>query len=98
MSRPAVALFATLWLFALPAVAGPIDPDHGKLLHETFCVECHGESVAKRETRIAKSYEELRRQVVRWQSNSGLKWDPQDIDDVTAYLNATYYKFKCPDC
>jgi mono/diheme cytochrome c family protein len=79
----------------LAGPAGATDPERGKLLHGTFCLGCHGDSVAKRENRVARSYAELRRQVARWQGNTGLKWEAQDVDDVAAYLNETYYKLPC---
>lgn len=90
---------ASALLAGLPAVRAA-DVERGKLLHGTFCRGCHNESVANREPRIARTYGELRGQVVRWQANAGLKWQPEDIEDVTAYLNAAYYNFKCegPDC
>ena len=76
------------------------EPERGKLLHGTFCQGCHDESIARREFRLAKSYAEVRAQVARWQANTNLKWQPEDISDVTAYLNAAYYGFNCegPDC
>jgi mono/diheme cytochrome c family protein len=96
VTRLTATLFAASLIFS--AAARAADQDRGRLLQETFCLGCHGDSVAKRENRLAKSYEELRRQVTRWQANSGLKWEPQEIDDVSAYLNATYYRFKCEAC
>lgn len=95
-----MGFFRTLALAGLLALllAGPsgaADLERGKLLHGTFCLGCHGDSVAKRENRVARSYAELRRQVARWQENTGLKWEPQDVDDVTAYLNGAYYKLPC---
>lgn len=90
----ALSLAASLSLF-LAAPVGAADLERGKLLHGTFCLGCHGDSVAKRENRVARSYPELRRQVARWQANSGLKWEPQDVDDVTAWLNAAHYKLPC---
>jgi mono/diheme cytochrome c family protein len=95
MPRPRVlACAASLLLLAL-GPAGAADPERGKLLHGTFCLGCHGDSVAKRENRAARSYAELRRQVARWQAVSGLGWESQDVDDVAAYLNAAYYKLPC---
>ena len=44
------------------------------------------------------TYEEVRAQVVRWQTNSSLRWSEEDIDNVTAYLVKTYYKIPCPNC
>jgi mono/diheme cytochrome c family protein len=94
-----LALAASLSLLPVAPLAAA-DPERGKLLHGTFCLGCHGDSVAKRENRLARSYPELRRQVARWQANSGLKWEPQDVDDVTAYLNAAFYRLPCdgPGC
>lgn len=89
---------ACLLLAAAPGAAA--DPERGRLLHQTFCLGCHGDSVAKRENRVAQTYAELRRQVARWQGNAGLQWEPQDVDDVTAWLNAAHYRLPCegPGC
>lgn len=87
--------FAGSLALLLAGPAGAADPERGKLLHGTFCLGCHGDSVAKRENRVARSYSELRRQVGRWQANTGLKWESQDVDDVTAYLNEAYYRLPC---
>lgn len=95
-----MGLLRSLALAALlaPLLAGPsvaADPERGRLLHGTFCLGCHGDSVAKRGNRVARSYAELRRQVARWQENTGLNWEPRDVDDVTAYLNGAYYRLPC---
>lgn len=87
-------LAASLGLLLVPPV-GAADLERGRLLHGTFCLGCHGDSVAKRENRVARSHAELRRQVARWQGNTGLKWESQDVDDVTAYLNDAYYRLPC---
>ncbi|HSD60465.1 MAG TPA: cytochrome C [Burkholderiales bacterium] len=84
---------ACLLLAAVPGVAA--DLERGRLLHATFCLGCHNDSVTKRENRVAGTYAELRRQVARWQANAGLKWEAQDVDDVTAWLNATHYRLPC---
>ncbi|HEX6827571.1 MAG TPA: hypothetical protein VF104_01180 [Burkholderiales bacterium] len=79
---------------------GAADLERGKLLHQTFCLGCRGDSVAKRENRVARGYPERRRQMARWQANSGPGWEPQDVDGVTACLNAAYYTLPCegPGC
>ncbi|PWT76961.1 MAG: cytochrome C [Proteobacteria bacterium] len=74
------------------------DIDRGKSLHETHCGMCHDSVAYKRDSRIAKTYEEVRAQVTRWQTNTSLRWSDQDIEDVTAYLAKTYYKIPCPSC
>ena len=79
-------------------VAGAEDLDRGRALHETHCRMCHESVAYKRDKKIAKTYEEVRAQVVRWQTNSGLSWSNDDIDDVALYLAKTYYKIPCPAC
>lgn len=73
------------------------DPERGRLLYETHCIGCHTPSVNKRRNRVAKSWDEVRAQVQRWQRNQSLGWSAADIDSVTSYLDRTYYKFKSPD-
>lgn len=99
MRRPTLAPWlaamagAGLLLAAVPG--GAADVERGRLLHATFCLGCHDDSVARRENRVARTYAELRRQVARWQANAGLRWEPQDVDDVTAWLNSAYYRLPC---
>jgi mono/diheme cytochrome c family protein len=73
-------------------VPGAEDPDRGRALHETHCRMCHESVAYKRDKKVAKTYEEVRAQVVRWQTYSGLNWSNEDIDSVALYLASTYYK------
>lgn len=68
----------------------------GKSLYETKCHECHSRSVHHRESRKAKSYTAVRKEVERWEGALGGGWSKEDVDDVTLYLNETYYKHPCP--
>jgi hypothetical protein len=34
--------------------------------------------------------------VLRWQTNNGLQWSDEDVDEVTRYLNTTIYHFPEP--
>lgn len=81
-----------------PASALPADLDRGRMLHETHCRACHDSVAYKRDKKIATTYEEVRAQVVRWQTNTSLRWSDEDIDNVAAYLVKTYYKIPCPNC
>jgi mono/diheme cytochrome c family protein len=74
------------------------DLERGRALHDTHCRMCHDSVAYKRDKKIAATYEEVRAQVVRWQTNSSLRWSEEDIDNVTAYLAKTYYKLPCPNC
>lgn len=76
--------------------ANAADEERGKSLHDTHCRMCHDATPYQRETRVAKTYEQLRAQVSLWQGNTGLKWSAADIDAVTAYLASAYYHIPCP--
>jgi hypothetical protein len=81
-------------------VTGPsgnaADLERGKLLHDNHCRMCHDSIAYKRDRAIATDYAQIRAQVVRWQSSTGLHWSEGDIDNVTAYLAETYYKLTVP--
>ena len=76
------------------------DADEGAPVHEENCVSCHkanfggdGSAVYSRDPRIVNSIEGLMGQVARCNemTNAGLSSD--QIDDLVAYLNETFYKF-----
>ena len=74
------------------------DVQRGRLLYETHCIACHDTRVHKRDEKIALNYDNIRMQVLRWQTNTFLRWDVGDIDAVATYLARTFYKVPCPDC
>jgi mono/diheme cytochrome c family protein len=74
------------------------DVERGRLLYETHCIECHDSRVHKRDSKIATNYDEIRGQVLRWQSNIFLRWSTYDIDSVTTYLARSVYMVPCSDC
>ncbi len=90
------------WLLVLALVTAPgahaADPDRGRMLLDTHCVSCHDSRVYKRDSKLGTNYEEIRKQVVRWETNTSLKWNDSDIDAVTTYLARTFYKVPCPVC
>ncbi len=93
----AVMVVAVYW--GVPAVqASAADAERGRLLYETHCIGCHDTRVHKRDGKIAADYDDIRMQVLRWQSNTFLRWDTVDIDAVATYLARTFYKVPCPDC
>ncbi len=59
------------------------------MLHDTHCISCHDTQVYKRDSKVATNYDEIRTQVVRWQTNVSLHWSEADIDAVTTYLART---------
>jgi hypothetical protein len=82
-------------LFATGGVLGA-NAERGGELYESRCGECHSESVHGREKRVATDFSEVRRWVSRWNENLKLRWGDEEIDDVTVYLNKTYYRYACP--
>lgn len=75
-----------------PAVAA--DLANGKALHDSACKTCHQPDIYTRKDRKIHSIAELNKQVTRCQQGAGEHWNAVQIEDVAAYLNATYYKFK----
>lgn len=69
------------------------DGSRGALLYQTHCIACHNEKVHWREERLARDWGSLNYQVQRWQRNSGLSWEEQDVRAVARYLNQLYYEF-----
>ena len=84
----------------IATAAGPalsLDLELGKSLHDNHCRMCHDSIACSRGKRIAHSYAEIKVQVTRWQTNTGLRWDADDIDNVTAYVAQTYYQLPAPE-
>ena len=87
----------------LTALANPVlasDINRGKSLHDDSCIECHvsiqggdGSGIYTRPDRRIDSLPALSSQVNRCKDSMGVSWPQDQIDDVVAYLNKTYYKF-----
>ena len=75
-------------------------PDRGAELYELRCGGCHGQSVHSREKRVAADFRAVREWVERWNAALGGQWSPDEVSEVTIYLNRRYYRFACPptDC
>lgn len=76
--------------------ASAADAQRGAALYELRCGNCHSESVHGRSKRVAKDFGEVRRWVTRWNEHLALRWGNEEIDDVSVYLNNTYYRYACP--
>lgn len=90
-----VVLVALAILFATRSASGA-DAVRGRALYELRCGSCHSESVHDRAKRVATDFQDVRRWVNRWNATLDLRWEPEEVDDVTLYLNATYYRYPCP--
>ena len=65
----------------------------GKELHQENCLECHKSELYERTDRTVKTLKHLRSQVLFCAVNNDVEWFDEEVDDVTAYLNAFYYLF-----
>ncbi len=69
------------------------DAARGEKIHEV-CLDCHGTSLYVKQDRKVKSLDQLRKETLRWGDYYSPAFSPQDVDDVVAYLNRDFYKFK----
>ena len=90
-ARNYMTLIAAL-LLTDPAAAA--DLVKGKALHDSICKTCHQSDYYTRKDRKIHSGAELTKQVTNCQASAGEEWTSAQIEDVAAYLNTTYYKFK----
>ncbi|OIN94498.1 MAG: hypothetical protein AUJ20_00295 [Comamonadaceae bacterium CG1_02_60_18] len=68
------------------------DPARGMKVHEV-CLDCHGTELYTSPTRKVKSLQALHQDVGKWGDYYAPALSPQDVDDITAYLNRDFYKF-----
>lgn len=84
---------------ASPAWAA--DAAKGKTLHEQHCIQCHAQrfggqwdKIYTRADRKMDALKKLTTQVGFCNQQLGLQWFDEDVADVTAYLNETFYHVK----
>lgn len=103
--RPLTLLAAVLAMTAAAAMANPFakaDAQKGqKLVSESKCNACHvtivggdGTAIFTRPDRKVKTAAGLLSQVRTCNTMLGTNWFPEDEENVAAYLNQSYYKFK----
>ena len=80
-------------MFAIPTSGMAADISHGKSLQQENCMACHDDGVYSRNDRRVTTLDGLHKQVKRCELTLGLQWFDDDVNDVTAYLNETFYKF-----
>jgi len=87
---------AIMLLFAVPGIS--IADNHqdaqmsrGEMLYRNHCIECHNQQIHWRDARIAADLNGLKNEVRRWQDAIGVKWSEEEVNEVSRYLNSTYY-------
>lgn len=66
----------------------------GELRPGLNCESCHEPQIYTREDRRVTTWAKLESMVERCNTNLDVGWFPEDVTDVAAYLNQTYYKLE----
>ena len=90
----ALLILISLCLLSTSNTLLAADIKNGKQLQQKNCMSCHDDGMYTRDERRVKNLSSLRSQVQRCESTLGLTWFDEEVDDVTAYLNKSFYKFK----
>lgn len=83
---------AMLAIASLPVEAVTGDPVRGEKLHAK-CLDCHGTGPYAPDKRQIKSLKALTKEVKRWGTYYAPALSEQEVADITAWLNANFYKF-----
>lgn len=92
MKAMIIVLMSVLWMPLAHAKEGNA-VNGQKLFAGSKCLSCHGTDVFTKPDRKIKNLAMLESQVRRCDANSSTNWYDDEILDVVAYLNKTYYKF-----
>ena len=94
------SLVVAALLLATHGTAGAADLTRGKALHEKHCTACHSsltggkpDSLYTRSDRRVTTLVGLKQQVRRCELSLGLRWFDEDIENVTGFLNQSFYGF-----
>ncbi len=69
------------------------DLDKGEALHAEHCHQCHQVDMYTRANHIVENLPQLRQRVKQCELMNDLLWFDEEVNDVTAYLNAHFYLF-----
>lgn len=85
-----LAACAAMFLAGTAIAAG--DALRGAKLHED-CLGCHGTQLYVPPRAKVKALPALKKEVGNWNDRMNPKFTKREIEDLVAYLNATFYKF-----
>jgi len=89
----------TIGVASAPTPPAAADIAAGRVLSDRDCVACHRQkfgtpdAIYVRPDRKVSSLAALRRQVARCNTELSTQYFPDEEEQVTAYLNATHYRF-----
>ncbi|MBS4098629.1 MAG: hypothetical protein KGZ83_17540 [Sulfuricella sp.] len=97
MKRPTLVLLAGVVALLAGCTDTPSvnkgDPLRGETVHKV-CLDCHGTELYASPQRKIKTLKSLRSEVARWGDYYSPAFTAQDDEDVVAYLNSAFYKFR----
>lgn len=91
--RGVMVCLAAVWALAACGETLKGDPQRGAKIHEV-CLDCHGTGLYVRPDRKVTSLEALRQETQRWGDYYHPALTAQEVEDVVAYLNRDFYRFK----
>jgi len=89
-----IVIALALVMLAVPAWAQ--DAQRGKALYDIHCIACHYERIHKRDPShsLIRSLAQLRLEVVQRAALTKQRFTAEDLDDIAAYLNRSYYRLE----
>ena len=66
--------------------------ERGRALYEEHCRQCHTPGIHRRPNKMPLTRDELMGIVDHFRRTANLAWTPEEIDEVTEYLNRTQYR------
>ena len=87
-----IATIAGAALAIAGCVAATGDPVRGEQLHPD-CLGCHGTELYVPPKAKVTSLSALKTEVERWNDHMNPTFTKQEVEDLVAWLNATFYKF-----
>lgn len=85
---------ATCTSLGTPMAFAAGDIVNGEKLYRSACLSCHDTAIHTRPDKIIFSKKALRNRVEFCEGNAGTNWNASQMDDVTEWLNATFYKYE----
>ncbi len=90
----AALLTSLCTVLVLPQAIAEEQFDRGQALYEHHCMSCHESWAHTREGRHVRTISELRARTEAWSIHSRLDWSAEEVNDVTDYLNRTFYQLE----
>lgn len=67
--------------------------ERGRQLYENHCQACHSDLLHTDKVRKVKTLTDLNQRVAAWAAHAGEDWRTAEVNDVTLYLDRTFYHF-----